>query len=311
MAVGDIIDKDDYNSIQTIVQRVLGTGSSNTGYGQPVLSSQVSEGQKVRIQEWDNIRNDIINIYRHQNGTIPTLPSAVEAEKIRYNTSNSVWNKFLTQVQTLDNINNRFTVGSGQFGTTNIIVNPYDAGGTPWKVKLSSTITLTWSNAENARFYFNSGGIVRLSSTRTGGTTSGSSTTIAAQNNNWSNLLTTAGTIRFGGNTPASGTSPKNGQNYFRLTTSYQIISSTVGSSPYGDNEFRISVRSQLSGRRIQILVEWIDGHDFDTVGPDGVDGVITLNVSTVDPLFTLVPASNIPVNIQAPTSSVVAISGS
>lgn len=308
MAVGDIIGRDDYNSIQTIVNRVLGTGSANTGYGQPVLSGQVSEGRKVSVQEWDDIRNDIINIYRHQNGTIPTLPSAVEGEKVRYNTSNSVWNKFLTEVQTLDIITNRFKVGTGQFGTTTIPVNPFT---TLWKVKLSCTVTLTWDSSEQARFFFNNGGVIRLSSTRTGGTLSGGSTTIAAQNTNWTNLLTNAGTITFGGNLPSSGVSPTNGQNYFRLTTSYQTFSSTIGSSPYGDNEFKLQARSQLSGRRVQILVEWIDGHDFISVGPDGVDGTLTLNVSTVDPLFNLVPATNIPVTIQAPTSSATAISGS
>lgn len=307
MAVGDIIDKDDYNSIQTIVQRVLGTGSSNTGYGQPVLSTQVSAGQKIRVQEWDNIRNDIINIYRHQNGTIPTLPSAVEAQKIRYDTTDSVWNKFLTEIQSLDNITNRFKIGSGQFATTDISPSPFTS---LWKNQLSSTITLTWSTSEQARFYFNSGGKIQISSSRTGGTTSGGSSSIASQNASWSSILTAAGTTIFGGNSPQSGTTPTNAQNYFKLTTSYQTIVSETGSSPYGSNEFRIRARSQLSGRRVQILVEWIDDHTFNIVGPDGVDGTLTLNVSTVDPLFNLVPANNTPVPIQVATASVTAISG-
>ena len=309
MAVGDIILTDDYNNIQTIVQRVLGTGSSNTGYGQPVLSSQKSDGDIVSIQEWDNLRNDIINIYRHQNGTIPTLPSAAEGAKVRFNATNSVWTKLYTEVQSLDPT--RFNIGSGQFGTTDLSPTPYDADTTPWKVKLSCTITLTWNTAELARFYFNSGGKVLFSSTRTGGTSSSSSTTIGPQNTSWSNLLTSAGTTIFGGNLPAAGTSPADAKNYFRLPTSYGTVAIYTASSPYGDNDFRIRARSQLSGRRVQFLVEWIDGHDFDTIGPDGVDGIITLNVSTVDPIFNLVPANNTPVTIQTPTASVSAITGS
>jgi len=303
MAVGDIIDRDDYNSIQTIVARVLGTGSSNTGYGQPVLSSPVETGQKVTIQEWDDLRNDIINVYRHQNGTIPSLPSAVEAQKIRYNTSNSVWNKFLTEIQSLDST--RFTVGSQQFTTTNY--------GTQtrtnlWREKCICLITAEWDTAEQARHYFNSGGSFSFLSSRTGGTTGSDTGTIAAQNTEWSNLLTTAATDIFAGNRPGTGVNPNNGQNYFRLGGSYQTVYTQSSSSPYGANTYRITARtpgvsdnSNGTARIVEFLVEWIDGHDSNEVGPDGVDGTLSLSLSSVDPLFNLVPANNTPVTIQAP----------
>ena len=306
MAVGDIIDKDDYNSIQTIVQRVLGTGSSNSGYGQPVLSSPVSAGQKVSVQEWDNIRNDIINIYRHQNGTIPSLPSAVEAQKIRYNTSNSVWNKFLTQIQTLDAT--RFNVGSQQFTTTNYGTQTRT---TLWREKCTCLITLTWSSAAKARHYFNSGGSFSFVSSRTGGTTSGGTGTIASQNTAWTNLLNSAGTDVFAGNRPGTGVNPNNGQNYFRLGGSYQIVYTQSSSSPYGANTYRIRARtpgvsdnSNGTARTVQFLVEWIDGHDSNEVGPDGVDGTLSIALSSVDPLFNLVPANNTPVTIEKPSVS-------
>ena len=304
MAVGDIIDKDDYNSIQTIVQRVLGTGSSNTGYGQPVLSSQVSEGQKVTVQEWDDLRNDIINVYRHQNGTIPSLPSAVEAQKIRYNTSNSVWNKFLTEVQSLDST--RFNVASGQFTTTNYGTKTRT---TLWREKCTCLITAEWDTAEQARHYFNSGGSFSFLSSRTGGTTGSDTGTIAAQNTEWSNLLTTAATDIFAGNRPGTGVNPNNGQNYFRLGGSYQTVYTQSSSSPYGANTYRIRARtpgvsdnSNGTARIVEFLVEWIDGHDSNQVGPDGVDGTLSLSLSSVDPLFNLVPANNTPVTIQAPS---------
>jgi len=306
MAVGDIIDRDDYNSIQTIVARVLGTGSSNTGYGQPVLSSPVSAGQKVTIQEWDDLRNDIINVYRHQNGTIPSLPSAVEAQKIRYNTSNSVWNKFLTEIQSLDST--RFTVGSQQFTTTNYGTQTRT---TLWREKCTCLITLEWSTAEQARHYFNSGGSFSFLSSRTGGTTGSDTGTIAAQNTEWSNLLTAAATDIFAGNRPGTGVNPNNGQNYFRLGGSYQTVYTQSSSSPYGANTYRITARtpgvsdnSNGTARIVEFLVEWIDGHDFNVVGPDGVDGTLSLSLSSIDPIFKLVPANNTPVTIEKPSVS-------
>jgi len=305
MAVGDIIDRDDYNNIQTIVQRVLGTGTTNSGYGQPVLSSPVATGQKVTVQEWDNIRNDIINISRHQNGTIPTLPSAAENAKIRFDSNTEVWEKLYTEIQNLENT--RFNIAVGNFGSTDLSPAPFTS---LWKNSLTSLITLTWDSVDNARFYFNSGGKIAISSTRSGGTTTGGTTTIRQQNENWSSVLTSAGTTIWGGNLPLTGLSPNNGRNYYRLLESFQTIVSETGSSPYQLNEFRISVRQQLAGRRVQFFVEWIDGHVFDTVGPDGVDGILTLNVGTVDPIFNLVPASNTANVIQTPTATVSAISG-
>lgn len=312
MAVGDIILTSDYNNIQTIVQRVLGTGSSNKGYGQPVLSSQKSDGDVVSIQEWDNVRNDIINIYRHQNGTIPTIPSAVEGAKIRFNSTNSVWNKFYTEIQSLETT--RFNIGAGQFTTTTYPTKSRTGG---WSVKSSMTIVLEWSSAEKARHYFNSGGKINFLSERTGGTTGTDPNTIGPQNQSWSDLLDTAGTVSFGGNTPGTGVNPNDGTNYFRLSSTFQPAYSISASTPYGDNEYRISARCNVADNSngtadtVTFFIEWIDAHeeqggegynDEQDFGPDNVDGTLTLYTDSVNPLFNLVPASNSPVTIEEPT---------
>lgn len=312
MAVGDIIDRDDYNSIQTIASRVLGTGSSNSGYGQPVLSSPVSTGQRVTIQEWDNVRNDIINIYRHQNGTIPTLPSAAEGAKVRYNTTNSVWNKFLTEVQTLNT--NRFDLGALQFSTTN-------QGSAPnfeslWKNALTCIVTVTFNSGEEARHFFNSGGKIEFTSSRSGGTESGNSSTIAAQNANWTALLDGASPAVFGGSTSLT----LNGSNYFGCTSSYTSpYFSATGTSAYSTNDWTIYARTpgvannnSGSASTIEFRVEWNDDHvPQGRATVDGVDGTLTLSSRTIDPVFNLVPASAVPNPISVPTTTFSSITGS
>jgi hypothetical protein len=71
----------DYNIIQSQVAKVFGTGDPGNptdmyGYGQTVTSSQVvANTNKISVNQWTNLRNDILNCYKHQNGTDGVLTS--------------------------------------------------------------------------------------------------------------------------------------------------------------------------------------------------------------------------------------------
>jgi hypothetical protein len=58
----------DYNTIQALTQSVLGVGSGQYGYGQVVASSQVRKGDPFRLQDWINLRTDLLKIGAHQTG---------------------------------------------------------------------------------------------------------------------------------------------------------------------------------------------------------------------------------------------------
>ena len=66
-AVNSKIVQADYNDIRNKIDTVLGNGSGNSGYGQQarIVSTAVAEGQKVTINEWANLRLDIINAYKY------------------------------------------------------------------------------------------------------------------------------------------------------------------------------------------------------------------------------------------------------
>ena len=300
MAIGDFISATDYNTIRTKIFNVMATGAGNFGYGQTVFSSLVAAGNSVTKTQWDALRYDIYNALLHQTGSGAVLTTVAVGDVVRYGASqpNFQYDTFADQATT-----NRFDLGTGQFVTEAIDNKTFTSS---WVNSLTATVTVTFSTAEEARFFFNAGGKIRFASSRTGGSAE-------AQNTSWSNLLSSAGTQTFVGG-PA-------GINFFSLTNSYQTFYTASGSSAYAANQWRLealcNVSSNTTGTAnvITFRVSWLDNY-FDP-GPnpnpppgDLVDGTLTLTVDQVRPAGFLQPSGTF--TIIAPSSSVVsAISGS
>mgnify|MGYP007100079099 CR=1 FL=1 len=336
MPVNDKIRVPDYNDIRNKLNNVMGTGSGNSGYGQTTLGPSVSESSRVTINEYGALRYDIINAWKHIYGSNPTLVVPAEGNTVRYDTdfapsSNMALEAPNTQYNTYaDNIiANRFTVHASQSATQALTpVSSTWPGiyGTQWTSRIQCTVTATWTSAAAARYFFNSGGQIRFSSSRSGG----SSTT---QNTSWNTILSGAGTRSFGGNIPSAGVSPNDGNNYFRCTNAQQAWSAVFGSSPYGTNNWRISARtpsvannSSGTAASVEFLVEWIDNYvdpgiaamppstPIQTATPatfppdDSVDGTFTLNVSYLYATGVLEPPGTGNFTVEQPTITISAI---
>jgi hypothetical protein len=311
MPVNDIIREADYNSIRNKLVNVLGVGSSSFGWGQPLSSSAVLPGNSVTVNEWGRLRFDIINAWTHIYGSAPTTVQVAAGNTIRYSVTDAPVTTYDTIVDTI--VNNRFAVHPSQSSTE--AVTPTSSSwpgiyGTTWRTKIQCTITVSWPNANAARHFFNSGGQIRIASSQTGGTTT-------AQVSTWRSLLSTAGTRELGGNNPGTGTSPSNGQNWYRLSSSYQVWYSIFGSSPYGANNYRISARtpgvvnnSAGTATTAEFLVEFIDNYT-DPGGPppgDDVDGTFTVNASSLFATGILVPTGTGMFTVTRPTITIGAI---
>lgn len=310
-AVNALVRAEDYNNIRTKVVNVLGPGSGTSGWGRPVASSAVSTGiptgtaTRISIQEYAALTTDINNAYRHIFGTLPTLPAPTEHALIRFNTTTEPINRFNTFADQI--VANRFTAGPGrqqvvEKGTVTATW-PSATYGTFWNSQLNCLVSVEFTTATQARYFFNSGGEIRFFSQRTGGTSG------RAQNNAWSTLLSNSGTRAWGGNIPSAGTTPSNGANYYRLTSTFDLWYSNSASSPYTQNVYRISARavdlpggttSNANGvaRRIDFFIEWIDGYvdpgdsPFDPNDPgDEVDGTISLKVDTAEATGPFLPS--------------------
>lgn len=321
-AVNSKIIQADYNSIRDKVIAVLGSGNGNLGYGQQarIVSTAVAEGMTVTINEWANLRFDIINAYKHINGSNPTTAVVSEGNTIRYTSS------FTPDTGTLDvpqkqyddwanNITtNRFTIAGSEAATTAATVS---SRTTAWVSQCQCDIQFYWTNANDARYWFNSGGKIRISASRTGGAGT-------AQNTSWTSLLSAAGTQNFGGAVPNTGTTPNDGTNWYRTNNTFQTFYTATASSPYGSNNYRLQARcvdvpsnSTGSAASGEIRVLFTDGYTDSGAGfspnpapGDDIDGTLSVSVSTLFATGIMVPGSAAFTVVQ-PTIAISAVTGS
>ena len=299
-SVGSTILASDYNAIRNKIIGIMGIGAGQSGYGQTLLSSGVAIGNTVTKAQWDSLRYDLLNARIHQDGLVPTIVTATQGQPIRFGAGHPN-NQYNTQADTA--ITNKWNIGSGQFV---IDAATSTTRSTSWNTSLSATVTVTFATADQARYFFNSGSKIRCVSSRTGGTGS-------PQNSSWSNILDTAGTVAFGGNT--------SGLNFYNLTNSYQTFYSLTTSAPYTGNQYRIEVVSNVADNSIggatQLIfrVTWTDTYTYTGSGgstfPDNVDGTISLTVDELRASGTLQPLGTGPFVITRPSYSISGISGS
>jgi hypothetical protein len=327
-AVNSIINKADYNSIRDSLVEIMGAGSGPNGWGQQarIRSSAVTESNTVTINEWGNLRYDIINAHTHIYGSTPTTAQVYEGNTIRYSptftpdtcTIDTPPAQYITWVNTL--VANKWTVHASQSSTTSAITSSREwpgIFGNTWNSKIACTVNLSWTSAAQARYFFNSGGLVRLSSSRTN---SASSTLGGSNQQNiaWTSILSTAGTQSFGGNTPGTGTTPADAQNFYRLSNSYQVWYTATGSSPYGSNAYRISAKCNVvnnstgTATSVDFLLEFIDG--YTASGPavpenpppgDDVDGIFSVSASTLYATGIMIPTGTGNFIVETPTVTV------
>lgn len=292
----------DYNTLRNKIITILGSGVASRGYGQPIYSSPVVAGNLITAQQWNELRTDLVNIRVHQTGTTPVLPTPATGKVIGYNASNPL-TAYDTVINAVDAT--RFEVSASQ---AIISQKGETSTNSNWSQSASCTVTVTFASANQARWFFNSGGKIRFTSSRTGGTSS-------TQNSSWSNLLTWIGTIEFGGNTP--------GANYYTLTNSYQQVyrstsknsaaygsvytpvSKTVYSpiyrSVYASNYYKIEALCNVANNStgtanvITFKISWVDSYvDYKpSPPPDLVNGLLKLTVSELRAFGSFLPSGN------------------
>jgi hypothetical protein len=325
-AVNSKIVQADYNSIRDKVVAVLGNGSGNSGYGQQVriVSTAVNESSRVTINEWANLRFDIINAYKHINGSNPTTAVVAEGDTIRYTSSFTPDTGSLDVPQTqydvwADNITtNRFTIAPSESGTTAITTS---SKTTAWVSQCECVIQFYWTNANDARYWFNSGGRIRISASRSGGALG------TQQNTSWTSLLSAAGTQNFGGAFPNTSlvTSPNDGTNWYRTTNAFQTFYTATATGAYTSNNYRLQARcvdvpSNSGGTAAsgEIRVLFTDGYtDSGAIGfpnpppGDDIDGTLTVSVSTLFAANSIMVPGSAVFTVTQPTIAIGAVTGS
>ena len=300
---GNLIVATDYNTIQSKIALVLGTGSTDYGYCQQVSSGQVNNlNTKITVAQWNNLRTDLLLARQHQTGTdqsgqlaLPTTSTTIkESDRSAYNT-------FADLITT----NRLVTPPASQYSLTTV---PPVVRTNPWASTISYTVTLNFpgytsgstvvSAINNARAFFNAGGILKFSASFTNYTNDGSLTV----NQSWATLLSNMGTISVGAHTTTNtGSGTPQAKGFYDLTTSNQLLFTKLVdpayTPTYSPNQFDLYAKFGSTNAQVIFTPTWsytAGGNVFESA-----NGTLTSNVQVITPT-----GSNVSVAAPVVTSS-------
>ena len=268
-AQGNIIYAADFNNIQSTTEFLLGAGLADSGYGQTVLSDQVSEDITVSVSQWNNLRTDLVKLRQHQTGVSIGFSSAEDGINLLiphdYDVIDDAFaNQYKTFATTCST--DRLLVSLTEAPPVNLFDPVTTQRSSPWNGLLTQTVVITFASGDAARHFFNSGGSFQFSSTITG-YTGGTDT----KGGRWNNLLTAMGTIKFAAHgttytgTDAAGGYPKTSIGWYELTTTDQnLFVKPATPGVYLENEYRIKARKNVANNTATVLTFTIEFHDAD-----------------------------------------------
>lgn len=304
MTSGTAVLASQYVTIQDKAQSLLGSGTVTRGYGQAVQSADVFIGNNISKAQWDLLRFDIINIKLHQDGNIPPVVQVAVGDVIGFGPSapNTNYNIILE-----DAIAKRFQVAGSQSVVTAKANTTYSSA---WSTQAEAVLTCTFATADQGRYFFNSGGKIRVNTALTSGVNT-------QQINSWVNFLASVGTQSFG-----ADSNPV--VNYYTLTNVYQTFFQSAASSSYSFNSYTLAARVNVSNNNtgtatvLEIRVTLADAYtDPDVISGtptpfppgDSVSGTLTMAITELKAAGQLQPSGTFA--ITSPAYSLSAITAS
>ena len=270
VSTGDNITAAQFNSLQSRVENVMGTGSGDSGYGQTLSSAQVAVTDTVQATDMINIKTDIDKANNHQIGSNSSI-SAIAVGKVigadaTGDTTSTLtdttggFNDYETAVGVIET--NKLSIDSGNSSVESAISSQRT---TNWNGIITHDFNITFSDANQRRYFFNAGGEIRFSASRAGGSS-------YSKNTDWTNMLSNMGTIKFGRtDTTCTGTGTTTTIGNSDLTSTYQTIFTKDGSGNYAENQYEVQARYQTVDGQDKVLQFTVRFEDNDAGDQQGV----------------------------------------
>jgi hypothetical protein len=243
---GGLISATDYNTLigaspgstTNSLNTIWAVGSGSAGYGQTVISN-VSVSSTVTATQWATLVNTINSAKTHQSGSGTGLAANTAGQLIGYSAG------LTSQITTA--YTNRLTFASNSAVTagTGLAYAAWTSATTTSTLTRGFGARATFASADQARYFFNSGGRLKFNISAT---SSGSARSTAAQN-----LVGYLGGISLfaantnGGRTGTGGTSTTNttAVGYYGLTTGNVTIQAiTSATASYTTDTGTIAVKT-------------------------------------------------------------------
>jgi hypothetical protein len=214
---------------------LIGVGYGVRGYGQVVGFPSVTVGGAVTAAEWNIIRSimNVINV--HTGAGLTIQPTVNVGDPILAYDGSLSRPDLPVLISALDSAKMLYDIAQMQL-TSELT----STRNTSWNTEVYHEFTVDFSNENPARYFFNSGGTVYVSASRTGGSAT-------AINTAMTNLLNQMGTIKVGSEnttyTGSGGTAYNIG--YYQLTGTYQTLFYHAGSDIYSPLLYTLQARRE------------------------------------------------------------------
>ena len=316
---GDTILDDEYNTFATgnaagtgdngtaNLNTLWGTGTGDYGYGETgSVIAAVSAGATITATQWETLVGRMETIAAHQNTSVTavatiTAGDTIDAITTLSNDINTLWTSRMNAAAS----GTAITTGGASTRTA-------QWAGTGGPQTVNTTQQVAFASTAAAKYFFNAGGLVKLTFSRSGGTSHD-------KNAEWTDQCTKMGTIalsgsdshsvagqaytgttQIGGGAGGSG-SAKGTLDYYDMTTSYQqLIVKYADTAPYTANY--IKIEALANGANLDFKTTFQDDA-ADTGNPDHitegdsqildvVNGTLTATLTVVPPSATYLTGS-------------------
>jgi hypothetical protein len=246
---GDTILDDEYNAFVNNssspfgYNHFAGTGSAQYGLGQSAIST-VSAGGTVNASQWNALMTGITNIANHTNDSMTSRSAVSSGDTV------AILSAVAADLATL-----AASVAAGSPNATALTTSSAKQtsdSSSSWYGSHTVEHSVTFANANTMRYFFNAGGKIRVSKSRTGNGGSGGGAT--TKDSNWTNLYAALGNIdiasqastRSGSGETLTTNGLANG--FHDLGTGYtHIIRLTEATSPYTGNYIDVHAKLNAS----------------------------------------------------------------
>lgn len=284
-SAGDSITAADWDIVRNNILLISGTATgSQEGYGQSFSVYNPASAATISASN----TNDIINAAQD-------LATYVGASVVSSDVSsgNSIQEDDLNNIQTTvtNAYNNRFSADSSYLSTEAKIDSTRTAS---WNTTVTHNFTVDFSDDNHAKHFFNAGGKITFSASRSSGSSND-------QNTDWTNLLSAMGTVKLGyTSVTASSGSNTGSRGFYDLTSSFQEIFIKAGSGSYSSNYYQIQAKYDSSTATISFQVSFADAHTGRGYF-DSVDGTLQHNVGQERPNSGTLP-NGYTITVATPT---------
>lgn len=272
------------------VAGIYGVGYGDRGYGQIAENLLLATaGNRIKSTEWTALRNAISKCGDHQGTSMTNLVLTSNLEVgdtiVAHDGNNNPGDSLSDLVPTIDS--NRLNTDSGASMT--LASNAQTSSRTSsWSGDINAIFKFQWNDTNEARYFFNSGGEIRIRLTQTTNSTPQDADWIDIVNNKFTMLTMKANSSSITG----SATSDSISRGYYDLDSNYSLLFNglNIGSGVYSANDLIIDTRCYIAGEAagatdadnggpsntVNIRCTLRDQHVGITGGPDTVSAGMT-----------------------------------